>query len=77
HLAPKLMSMGILTAAQLRDSDPVAMRKHFNVSVQQIILELRGIACIDFNSESNALDGKRLHQIMCSRMFSHTLRDIA
>ncbi|WP_418968707.1 Y-family DNA polymerase [Alloscardovia omnicolens] len=75
RLAPKLMGMGIISASDLRDSDPVALRKRFNVSVQQTILELRGIACIDFEEESRALDGKRMNQIMCSRMFSHPLRD--
>ncbi len=75
RLAPKLMSMGITTAADLRDSDPVLIRKKFRVNLQQTVLELRGIPCHTFDEDDNALDGKRTTQIMCSRMFSHPIRD--
>ncbi|TCD54607.1 Y-family DNA polymerase [Alloscardovia theropitheci] len=75
RLAPQLMSMNILTAADLRDSDSVMMRKKFGVLIQQTILELRGIACTDFSKSDSALDGKRTTQIMCSRMFSSPIRD--
>lgn len=77
RLAPKLMSMGINTAADLRDADVTALRKKFGVTMQQTILELRAIACIDLDGGNNALDGKRTTQIMCSRMFSHPISDPA
>lgn len=76
RLAPKLMSLGILTAADLRDCDEVEMRRRFSVTLQQTILELRGIACISLDGDHNALEGKRTSQIMCSRMFSRPIYDI-
>lgn len=75
RLAPKLMSMNILTAADLRDSDCILLRKKFGVRMQQTILELRGIPCTTFGDDDSALDGKRTTQILCSRMFSHPIRD--
>ncbi|MFD0704863.1 DUF4113 domain-containing protein [Alloscardovia venturai] len=77
HLAPKLIAMGITTAADLRDTNEVLIRKQFNVNMQQTVLELRGIPCIATSTSQDALDGKRTTQIMCSRMFSHPIRDSA
>lgn len=73
RLAPRLMSHGILTAADLRDSDPAAIRRQYSVLVEQTVLELRGIRCI--GDESDAAQGHRTSQIMCSRMFSHAITD--
>ena len=73
RLAPRLMSHGILTAADLRDCDPATIRRQYSVLLEQTVLELRGIRCI--GDESDAAQGKRTTQIMCSRMFSHSITD--
>jgi DNA polymerase V len=69
HLANKLSAMGIINAKNLRDADPVLIRRKFSVSLERTVLELRGIPCIE--DESDALAGFRKHSIICSRMFSH------
>ena len=68
-LTRKLMSMGIVTALDLRDADPVLIRRRFSVMVQRTALELRGTACIEDGADANK--GIRTDQILCSRMFSH------
>ncbi|MCI1983852.1 MAG: Y-family DNA polymerase [Bifidobacteriaceae bacterium] len=68
RLMRKLVARGILTARDLRDADPIAIRRKFSVLLQRTVLELRGIPCVE--DASNALDGFRKQQILCSRMFS-------
>ncbi len=75
RLAPRLMSHGILTAADLRDVDPATIRRQYSVLVEQTVLELRGIKCI--SDAPDAARGRRTSQIMCSRMFSHAITDEA
>lgn len=69
RLTKKLMSLGIVTALDLRNADPVMIRRRFNVQVQRTVLELRGVACIE--ADTSADQGVRTNQILCSRMFSH------
>ena len=69
RLTHKLVALGIMNAKDLRDTDPVTIRRKFSVLLQRTVLELRGIACVD--DAANALDGFRKQQILCSRMFSH------
>ena len=45
-LAPKLRTLGIGSAKDLRDSDPSFIRKNFSVIVERIVYELRGISCL-------------------------------
>lgn len=71
RLMKKLVAYGILTAKDLRDADPVMIRRRFSVLLQRTVLELRGMACID--DESSALNGFRKQQILCSRMFSRPI----
>lgn len=68
RLTRTLQSMGILTALQLRDTDPVAIRRRFSVVLESTVLELRGLPCIP--DQPAAADGERTTQILCSRMFS-------
>ncbi|MCH4160427.1 MAG: Y-family DNA polymerase [Bifidobacterium sp.] len=68
RLTRKLMGMGITNALQLRDSDPVMIRHRFSVTLERTVLELRGIPCIEDESDANG--GARKTQILCSRMFS-------
>lgn len=72
RLTKRLAGLGILTALQLRDSDPVEMRHRFSVFVQRTVLELRGVPCV--SEESDADEGARKDMIMCTRMFSHPVR---
>ncbi len=73
HLTPKLMSTGIATAANLRDANPVEIRHQYSVLLQRTVLELNGISCIP--EDSDASQGERSTQIMCSRMFSKPIND--
>ena len=67
RLAKRLRGLGIRQAAQLRDQDPVNMRRRFSVQLERTVLELRGIPCIA--DDNDATGGKRDCQILCSRMF--------
>lgn len=75
RLTRKLLSMGIITALDLRNADPVMIRRRFSVMVQRTVLELRGIACIEAGADAN--QGVRTDQILCSRMFSHPVEGYA
>lgn len=75
RLTRKLEAMGIVNAWHLRNADPVAIRHHFSILLERTVLELRGIACIE--EESNALHGVRSTQILCSRMFSVPITDFS
>jgi DNA polymerase V len=46
RLGKRLNAIGIFTIADLKASDPVAMRKKFSVVLQRTILELNGTSCI-------------------------------
>ncbi|WP_458117290.1 Y-family DNA polymerase [Arthrobacter sp. D2-10] len=65
RLGKRLNAMGIFTIQDLRDADPVLIRKKFNVVVQRTVLELNGIACIEL--ETTRADKK---QTIFSRSFS-------
>lgn len=68
HLTRALQAMDIINALQLRDADPVMIRRRFSVVLECTVLELRGIACMA--DQSDADKGARTDQILCSRMFS-------
>jgi DNA polymerase V len=44
--AQKLVGMGIHTAADLRDTDAVQLRRRFGVNQERVVQELRGIDCL-------------------------------
>jgi DNA polymerase V len=75
RLTRRLMGMGITNALQLRNSDPVMIRHQFSVTLERTVLELRGIPCIEQESDANA--GVRKSQIICSRMFSSPISGFA
>lgn len=68
RLTRKLESIGIVTALDLRDSNPSLIRRRFSVLLERTVLELRGIPAIE--ADENANNGIRTNQILCSRMFS-------
>lgn len=60
----RLNEIGITTPRQLRDADPQFIRERFGVVMQRMIMELRGIPCI--NLEDGTPDRK---SVMASRSF--------
>jgi DNA polymerase V len=64
RLAQRLTEHGISTPLKLRESDPAFVRERFNVVMQRMVLELRGISCLDL--EDHIPDRK---SIIASRSF--------
>ncbi|WEV42516.1 Y-family DNA polymerase [Bifidobacterium sp. ESL0682] len=75
RLTKKLQAMGIVTALDLQRQDPVSIRHRFSITVERTVLELNGIPCIAGDASAN--DGKRKSEILCSRMFSTPITDMA
>lgn len=69
--AAKLQAINIKTAAQLKEADSQWVRRKFNVVLEQIILELRGIPCIEVDDSPSTKK-----QIMVSRSFSQKVKDL-
>ena len=63
QLTKKLNARGIMTARDLRDADPKAMRRQYSVVLEKIVHELRGEACLSLE----IIQPKK--NIMCSRSF--------
>ncbi|GAA4366759.1 Y-family DNA polymerase [Paeniglutamicibacter cryotolerans] len=61
----RLKAQGIVSIADLKRADPLAIRKKFSVVLQRTVLELNGTACIPHTEER--VDKQ---QIMFSRSFS-------
>src|SRR3954447_3932520 len=68
RLAARLIALGITTPFALKQADPRFIRKRFNVVLERLVLELRGIACIAL--EEAPPDRK---SIMASRSFGRTV----
>lgn len=64
RLGVRLQALDIHTAWQLREAEPKRIRQHFSVVQERIVLELRGISCIDTDDYG---DPKK--HIMTSRSF--------
>ncbi len=60
----KLNQLGIITAWELRNAPQKIIRRHFNVMMERIILELRGTPCLDLE-----IDEPR-KEIVSSRSFA-------
>lgn len=69
NLAEKLQQQGIYTAKDLRDSDAVLMRSKYSLIMERIILELRGVPCLEFE------DIQAKKQITASRSFGERVTD--
>ena len=72
RLGRRLRRAGVNTALLLRDADLRWVRKQFNVTLQQTVLELRGQRC--FPAEFTPAPAR---QIVRSRSFSRPVRDLA
>ena len=68
RLAARLTALGIMTPLALKQADPRFIRERFNVVLERLVLELRGIACIAL--EEAPPDRK---SIMASRSFGRTV----
>lgn len=76
RLSAQLRAQGITTVAALRDANPRAIRQQYNVVVERIVEELRGVSCLDLE-----LVTPPRQQILSSRSFGqpvtaqHELRE--
>ncbi|MBS5401119.1 MAG: Y-family DNA polymerase [Bifidobacterium sp.] len=72
--APRLTAMGLTDAMRLRDADQTAIRRRFGVNLARTVLELRGVPCVEL-AGGDAVDGRREHMIVYSRMFGRPVTD--
>jgi DNA polymerase V len=70
-LTEQLHRYGIETALDLRNANQKIIRQRFSVVVERIILELRGISCLELET----IQPKK--QIMCSRSFGNAVTTLA
>lgn len=70
RLTKKLARLGITTAQYLRDSPPAKIRKHFGVTLERTLWELRGVAC------QNLEKFKMNKNIVSSRSFGKSLIEL-
>ena len=68
RLAERLRAIGIATPLELRDADPRLIRERFSVVLERMVLELRGVACLDL--EEVASDRKSM---IASRSFGRPI----
>jgi DNA polymerase V len=68
RIAMQLMEFGVRTVADLRACDPKRIRERFSVVVERTVNELRGVACVAWESQPAARQ-----QIIASRSFGGPL----
>lgn len=64
RLAKRLEAIGVRTPLELRAADPKFLRQHCSVVMERMVLELRGIPCLDLEN-----DAPKRQTIMASRSF--------
>lgn len=70
-LAPRLAAIGIHTVQDMRQTNPVMLRSRFGVVMEKIVLELKGVACLDLETLAEPRQ-----QIVCSRSFGMRVSDL-
>jgi len=70
QLNEKLHKLGIETVWDLQSQPISSIRKHFNITLAQIVQELQGTPVMSFNE-----DNKPKQQIVCSRSFKEKITD--
>ena len=70
RLGARLRALGMQTALDLGRADPKRMRSAFSVVMERMVLELRGISCLDLE------DVAPKQQIMSSRSFGKPLSEL-
>ena len=71
RIQERLTEMGILTVAQLRDTDLKVIRRQFGVVLERTVMELRGVSCLEMEEISPPKQ-----QIMSSRSFGIPVYDL-
>lgn len=69
--APKLNRLGIRTAWDLMNADPLAIRKEFSIVLERTVRELRGEPCLEFGDEPAPKQS-----IQISRSFADKITDL-
>ena len=72
RLKNRLEALEITNALQLQRADSSEIRRRFNVNLQQTVLELNGVPCIEIIER----DAVRTSQVMYSRSFSTPVRGV-
>lgn len=67
----RLLSLGIQTAYDLHNSDPMIIKKNFGITGERILWELHGISCLAFEEPKNN------KSITCSRSFRQSVTDLS
>ncbi|MDP6294496.1 MAG: Y-family DNA polymerase, partial [SAR324 cluster bacterium] len=70
-ISKKLSGFGIGNAKQLRDSDPVWIKKQFSVGLMRTVLELRGESCLKLEEPEESRKS-----LMCGRSFGKPLKEL-
>ena len=70
-ISKKLSGFGIDNAKQLRDADPVWIKKQFSVVLMRTVLELRGESCLKLEEPEESRKS-----LMCGRSFGKPLKDL-
>lgn len=70
RIAKKLHGMGIETALQLADSNASMIRKHFSVTTERTVRELRGEPCLGLDEFAPTKQ-----QLICSRSFGERITE--
>jgi len=71
RLSHHLAQLGIHTAAELAQANSAFIRRRFNVTVQQTVLELRGTPCFGLETQPEPRQ-----EIRSSRMFGHPQKSL-
>lgn len=66
----KLNRLGIYSAKQFRDQDPLLIKKEMGVVGERMLWELRGLSCLRMDDEASPKDS-----ITCSRSFGKRVTD--
>lgn len=72
RLAPRLQARKIRSVRDLRDADPVAIRRNFSVTLERTVHELRGISCLSLEEVA-----PERQQIISSRSFGERIHALA
>ncbi len=70
-ISRKLTGFGIHNAKQLRDADPVWIKKQFSVVLMRTVLELRGESCLKLEEPEESRKS-----LMCGRSFGKPLKEL-
>ena len=70
-ISKKLSEFGIDNAKQLRDAEPVWIKRQFSVVLMRTVLELRGESCLELEEPEESRKS-----LMCGRSFGKPLKEL-